>query len=556
MIVVKNKFYLLVIILIFLYNHSLFSQVVYEPLDHNVYNYLTRVSQKGLIEFNDLIRPLPRTYIAAKLLEIDSAKSELSNLEKEELEFLLKDYYQEFLLIKNEKNIETYHNLLNYDPAKRWRFFSFSSNDFKLNAGLMLGINYGSLDGLSLTHLWNGIYTYGYLPNKIGFSFDFRDNTETGKNIDKNKDFTPTTGVIAKSDQNTLNYPANKMEYNEAKMSLSTDWGWGNLVVGKGFIEWGYGDNGLIVLSQKAPSFPFIRLDIHPVDWLTFNYFHGWLSSDVIDSTNTYYSNGRERFSFRKKFLASHTLTLKLIKGLDVSIGESMVYSDNLEILYLIPITFFKTADHYLSNQYNGAGSNSQFFASISSRGHLKNTHLYGSLLIDEITINGLFNSYNQRNQIAFTLGGSITDLPIENLTMKLEYTKIYPYVYQHFISTTTYESSSYVMGHWMNNNADQIYASLNYRFLRGLESSTWIRYIRQGEKTKIEDIFVQPQPPFLSGLRTNYSYFGCDLHYEILHELIVKARYELIKSSKQNEDLDFININNNDFQFSLYYGL
>lgn len=149
-----------------------------------------------------------------------------------------------------------------------------------------------------------------------------------------------------------------------------------------------------------------------------------------------------------------------------------------------------------------------------------------------------------------------MTDLPIDNFTIKLEYTKIYPYVYQHFISTTTYESSSYVLGHWMNNNADQIYASLDYRFLRGLEASAWIRYIRQGEEVNIEDQFVQPQPAFLSGLRSNYTYLGWDLHYEMMHELVAKVRYEFIKSSKQVEDLSFIDENINDFQFSIYYGL
>jgi len=38
-------------------------------------------------------------------------------------------------------------------------------------------------------------------------------------------------------------------------------------------------------------------------------------------------------------------------------------------------------------------------------------------------------------------------------------------------------------MGHWMNNNADQVFASAKYRFIRGLEALVWARYIRQGER-------------------------------------------------------------------------
>ena len=77
---------------------------------------------------------------------------------------------------------------------------------------------------------------------------------------------------------------------------------------------------------------------------------------------------------------------------------------------------FFRLADHQLSNQVNAAGGNAQFFFAASSKGHIKNTHLYGTLFIDELTLSGLFDSYKQRNQLGFTLGGSVTDLPIDNL--------------------------------------------------------------------------------------------------------------------------------------------
>ena len=375
--------------------------------------------------------------------------------------------------------------------------------------------------------------------------------------IDKQKKFSPVTGVNEKSDRISNDYPADKIEYSEAKAVLATDWKWGSLALGKEFLEWGYADNGLIVLSQKAPSFPFVRLDINPVEWLHFNYFHAWLSSDVIDSSLIYYSEaGDQRFQFREKYIASHTLTFKPTSGLDISIGESIVYADKLEILYLIPITFFRLADHYLSRQYNAAGGNAQLFASVSSRGHLKNTHLYGTLFIDEITLNGLFDSFKQRNQIGFTLGSSVTDLPIANLTLKLEYSKIYPYVYQHYIPTTTYESASYVLGHWMGNNSDQIYASVKYRFIRGLQAIAWLRYIRQGEYGNSDGQYTQPQPPFLFGLRTNYTYLGAQVKYEILHELFVRARYQYLKTSKQQEDQSFVDKNMHEFHLAFYYGL
>ena len=35
---------------------------------------------------------------------------------------------------------------------------------------------------------------------------------------------------------------------------VSIDWGWGNAVVAKDFIEYGYAKSGNLVLSNKAPS--------------------------------------------------------------------------------------------------------------------------------------------------------------------------------------------------------------------------------------------------------------------------------------------------------------
>jgi len=534
----------------------MFSQVVYEPLYKDVYGFLRRLSTKGVIEYNDEFRPLTRKYLAEKLLEAEKVQERLTSVDKDDLEFYKKDFYHEFWFINNEKNKKS-AVFFGEDPAGRWRIFSYGDENFKFNLSLILGYEIGSIDNSKATHLWNGIYTYGYITNAVGFSFDFRDNTELGTTIDKTKSFSLVTGVNARSSSNFVDYDENKIEYSEAKGIIATDWDWGSIAVGKEFMEWGFAENGLIVLSQKAPSFPFIRLDINPVDWLGFNYFHGWLASDVIDSSSFYYtSTGSIKFSFREKYIAAHSLFIRPAKGLKISIGESIVYSDELELLYLIPVTFFRLADHYLSRQNNRAGSNSQFFVAISSRDHIKNTHLYGSFFIDEITINGLFDPEKERNQIGFTIGASAVDLPLDNLTLTLEFSKIYPFVYDHFIQTQTYESASYILGHWMGNNNDQVYGAIKYRFLRGLEASVWARYIRKGEDGKIEDQYTQPQPPFLFGLRTNYTYFGTLIKYEVIHELFVRLRFQYMRTSQQQEDFSFINNDVSEFHFAIYYGM
>lgn len=545
-------FFLLLII-----SSTVLGQVVYEPLHRDVYQYLSRLSQKGIIELDDQIKPLSRTYIASKLNELKDRSTLLTPLETDELNFYLSDFDREIKFVNSEKYLSNKSAILATDNADRFRLFTYTDNVFSLNISPILGLKIGRRDDSQLTHIWNGVYAYGYLTENIGFSFDFRDNMEKGTSVDKFKSFTPTTGVNARSDANIVNYSSDKIEYSEAKAVLSYSWDWGSLSVGKEFFEWGYGEGGKLVLSPKAPSFPFIRLDANPVSWLSFNYIHAWLSSDIIDSTDFYFTDlGQIRFNFREKFLAAHSLSIKPIKGLNISIGESIIYSDKPEFLYLMPIMFYRLADHYLSRHYNAAGSNAQFFGSISSRNHIPNTHLYGTLFIDEITMANLFDSEKQRNQVGLTLGGSIVDLPVDNLTFTLEYTKIYPFVYEHYIPTTTYRSASYNLGHWMGHNADQIYTSVEYRLLRGLKAKLWGQYIRKGEEGEPIQQHIQPQPPFLFGYRKNYTYFGGFIKYELLHEFFGKVEFQTTKSSVQQADNSFIDKTLSEFYFSVYYGL
>jgi hypothetical protein len=550
-----------------LFTFSLYSQTVYEPISHDgIYKFLDRMAQKGIIVFDDNIRPVSRKYIAEKLEEVKAysaqsiAHSEITNLEREELEFYLKDYGMELTEIRNQKSeirpLTPENNnsttILNYDPYGRWRLFSYSDDLFKINASPILGIQVGKNDGAKQTHTWDGVSLYGYLTDKIGFSFYWRDNDESGDKIDRAKMFTPETGVVVEKGT------SNSIQYSEVHANISTDWSWGELTIGKDFLNWGYGESGLLVLSDKAPSFPFIRLDLHPTKWFRFNYIHAWLNSDEIDSVASYptYRTGITRDVFRNKYLASHTLTLTPLTGLDISLGESIVYSDKLEISYLIPIMFFRLADHYLSNANNNAGGNSQFFLGVSSRNNLKNTHLYGTWFIDEITLQGAFDSQKQRNQFGFTLGASVTDLPVNNLTATVEYTKIYPFVYSHYIPTQTYESSSYLMGHWMGNNVDLIYGALNYRFIRGLQATFWAEHIRKGAAGTADQQYEQPQPPFLFGLRNNYTWWGLDIKYEIMHELFVRAQFQSSMQSSEQANDSFVDSKAREFLVSMYYGL
>jgi hypothetical protein len=537
----------------------IWAQVVNEPLNNDVYEYLERLSNKGSVEIDDLIKPFTRKYISEKLMEAKSKIERLTELEKEELEFYIADYFLEIEGFDEKNKNEKYLSYFEGDASNRFRFFSYSDKIFKLNASPILGFNIDYPEKETIKHLWLGINTYGYLLNNIGYSLYFKTNNEVGNELDTKKYFTPETGILPEIADN-----GKDIVYSEFRSSISADWEWGNAVIAKDFMEYGYAKMGNLVLSNKAPSFPYISLKVKPVDWFSFTYFHAWLSSTIIDSVEL---NAYHRDIFRPKYFAWHAITLTPLNGLDISIGESVVYDDKIEFLYLMPISIFYLADQYISNRENKPGdANQQIFLTLSSKDHVMNTHIYGTLFIDELTLGGAqgplsdkpsdyYSNERDRTQLGFTLGLSLTDLPINNLTVSTEYTRINPFVYGHHDTVQTYTSSGYLMGHWMGHNSDLFYMDIGYRFLRGLKADVWGAYIRKGSSDYSKQ-YEHPQPEFLFGLRTNYKYLGFNLKYELIHELFFETRYKMTETSSEQSDGSFIDDRINEFAFSIYYGL
>ena len=89
----RTKLKLFLLLLIFITNNAN-SQFVYENVNNEIYEYLARMSHKGFIEFDDLIKPVPRETIYNKLNELSKVVTKLSNVEQKELAFYKKEYAQ------------------------------------------------------------------------------------------------------------------------------------------------------------------------------------------------------------------------------------------------------------------------------------------------------------------------------------------------------------------------------------------------------------------------------------------------------------------------------
>lgn len=511
-----------------------------------VHEYLYRMAQKGLIKWKDYQMPMDRKDISPAIDSLASKENSLTKTELKELEF----YKQEYTFDQVNPSTDE-HTFFKKDVYNRWRAGNYEKGEAKNFVDPMIGLQVLKAGDKSTKQYFSGVRLAGYFGKRWGFNFAFRDNTEKGDTLTHLSSFAPVEGIVPTIEtQQSINYSS--LNYN-----IGYRWSNGSLSAGQENLSWGYGLAGNIALSGRAPSFPFIKFDFDPWPWLHFNYFHGWLQSNIIDSAKTYptgsgVANSQREFYF-PKFIAHHSITVTPVKGLDVAVGESIVYSDKLNFAYLIPLNFFKIYDQTNSRYNINAGDNSQFFGFISSRNQIKNTHLYAQVFVDELRASKIFNKRERRNQLGYTLGVNRTDLFENYLTAGIEYSRINPFVYNNLMPTQTYENQSYSLGDWMGNNADRVYLFTQYVPLPKLKIKVWYQKIRKGEKgTLYQQYYAVPQPPFLFKKLFDYKETGFLARYELINRLLLTFEVNSINIAYPNTN----STRQNGVRFGLTYGL
>jgi hypothetical protein len=511
-----------------LFTNTLKSQVAWENQNSEIYNYLYRMAQKGLIRFDDQVRPLSRVYLESRLDSLQAKSSLLSITEKKELSFYQKEFSDTRAMNYMDSTVSS--KLFRKDEYGRWRAMTFTARDFVLRIDPILTAATIQGSGKNITQTSAGFNLHGYAGKHWGYYVSFNDVTESGTGIDTLRQFTPTTGTVGKIATNGKSY-----NYSELRGGISYGWKNGSISLVQDQLLNGYGENGRIILSSKAPTYPYLRLDYTPFSWFSFNYTHAWLNSNIIDTGNSYLTGipgipppfGGQRILYVHKYMAQHSLRFTPTKGLDITVGESMVYSDALDVAYFIPVLFFKAYDNLSANNNINANSNSQLFLQVSSKNNLPKTHLYGGLFIDEIRTSEIFNPSKSRNQLGFNLGGSITDVMIPYLTLGLEYTRINPFVYRNLLPSQNYTHSDYLMGDWMGNNADRWIASVKYTPIPKLKCMLRYQALRKGSPgTLDQQYFQEPQPPFLFDLLTKQQEWHFQCSYEWINKVYLTGYY------------------------------
>jgi hypothetical protein len=434
----------------------------------DVYDFIDELSNEKIYPVNSCIKPYSRKDIIDVLLVADSLRDKLSFRQKE----CLDEYLFEFTGSNSKK------------PRKEKPLWKLLPPEFRYtakNSGIIIrpiyDFHYSAYRGGTPFYQTGGGVELIFHKGIVSAYANLTDHYYKGDILVKPNYLISGLGG---------NYKINEGgrvggDFSEMRGGLVINWKWGRIGLVKDHIQWGDNNFGGMIFSGQNPSFPMLTLHVQPFKWLALDYFHGWLVSEVIDSTSSYFSKpGWYRGVYQPKYIAANMISFRPWKYLNVSIGNSIVYSDMpVQWVYLIPVLFYKSVDHTLNHGIDN--QNSQIFLNISCR-NLKYVHLYGNVFIDELSIRRIIDT-DRYNFFGYKLGGTLSNWPIKDLALDLEGTIIYPLVYKHRVASLTYASNNYRLGYFMGDNSLDLHARLRYYPINYLSAELHYEYALHGNE-------------------------------------------------------------------------
>jgi len=252
-------------------------------------------------------------------------------------------------------------------------------------------------------------------------------------------------------------------------------------------------------------------------------------------------------------------LTITPVFGLDISVGNSFVYSGDLRPEMFIPFLFFKWLDHN-----TGRGSvddgNGTLYLDISAR-YPKDFQFYTTLFVDVTEIRNILENNFSNTWVGYTFGAKKVNLFLNNLDILVEYTRINPWVYEHKYESTTYKHLDFTLGHWLGQNADQVRIQFDYQPIRSLKFEI---YFEQTRKGGLDDIYFayggmdEFDKSFLYSPSRIDKYYGLNFRFEYIHDLILEGSYRYSDVTDEDSDRtpEYLVGKNSYISLTLYYGM
>lgn len=480
-----------------------------ESMDYTqIYGFIDELAQMHVIEIGSVVKPYGRNQIASWLLQAKAVYDEnpeaLSLRQAKELLFFLNDYALERDTIPT--GIVNWTNRRSFSLALLQPAFHYNDKFFACKINPIIGADVTANKKGAILHRWWGAEIRADIVNHVSVWGSIRDHSFSGNWLSKKYyPSGPGANALLSQPQYLNNLPGAEYhrssyggDYAEVNAGIKAYTWWGSVAFIKDKISWGDTYHSSNIISNHAPSFPMVELKINPCSWFRLDYIHGWLVSNIVDSTNYYRQNnpvsGKPEILYRpaKKYIAANMLTFTPIKYLDLSIGSSVIYGGKNPIAaFSLPIQFFNSVDYQINAGAKVENENSQIFFNLSTR-NLKYTHFYVSFYCDEFKLSRLKKSNPEHNFYSYKVGAQLSGWPLKDMNLTAEFTRTNIANYQHPYSILSYSSNSYCLGHYLGDNAQEIYVRLGYKPVRSL--NLMVEYIGA---TKYNQYIYSRHEPF-----------------------------------------------------------
>ena len=354
--------------------------------------------------------------------------------------------------------------------------FHYADKWFECKLNPILGMDLTINEHGMVMHRWYGAEMRADIVDHVAVWGSVRDHSFSNQFMDKGYSALLAQPKYLNNLPGAYYHPSSYGgDYAEVRAGIKAYTWWGSIGLVKDNIQWGDSYHSANILSGRAPSFPMIELKLKPCSWFRLDYIHGFLASGVVDSTyyrvenNPIDGSSHRMYRTASKYLAANMLTFTPVKRLDLSIGSAVVYgARNIAAAFSLPISFFNSLDYQMNSGAMLDNENSQIFFNISSR-NLKYTHFYASIYIDEINFKRLKPSNPEHNFYSWKVGGRVSNWPLRDLSLTAEFTRTNCGNYQHPYQVLTWASNGYNLGHYLGDNAQEIYVALAYKPIRSL---------------------------------------------------------------------------------------
>ena len=491
-----------------------------------IYDFVDELANEQIIDVNSSVKPYSRQQIYFWLIEAQNA-ADLSKRMKQQISFYLKEFQIESPTDTINPYGESKWNLI-----KKWTnqsamqldqlAFIYKDKDFMFYVKPVWGVDYRTNKTGAVRHYWGGLEAHANLGKHWGMYASLRDNSIT--------EIMAYPNFLTQEDGG--NYKIGEGgrpggDYSEMRGGITYTWKWGDIGLIKDHIQIGDNYHGSNILSGRTPSYAMLKLHLKPVKWFDFNYHHGWLVSEDVDSSASYWSTaGTYKKVYRPKFIATNLFTFIPWKGISFGIGNSIIYTDlgGAHAAYFIPFMFFKSIDHTVNHGVEN--QNSQMFATLSIR-KIKHLHLYGSLYLDEFKKDRVGND-TLHNFISYKVGARVSNWPLKDVSLTVEYTRTNPMTYKHTVSGLTYASNKFGLGHYLMDNSQEIYIGVRVKPIERLYLKAEYFYAMHGDDFdyNFHSGYSPVSIPVLKNKTWDNTTIGFYATYELLNRVYVNLYF------------------------------